>query len=75
MISLLPIANFAPFDPSKVQSYRNRRAMILASIAVAKVKKIKTSGGGKKKVSSDPLASLSPMQKAMFALAIKEAKK
>lgn len=74
MISLPPIAGFVPFDPSRVPQYRARRAMILASITLAKVKKIKTSGGKKAK-SSNPLDSLSPIQRAMFALALKEAKK
>lgn len=72
---LPPIVNFQPFDPSKVQLYRNRRAMILASIPQPKTKKIKLSEGNPRKPKLSLVDSvtslLSPAQQAMFALAMK----
>lgn len=67
MLSLPPIANFQPFDPAKVQAYRHRRAMILASVGQAKVKKISVSKGAKKLKSSQP--ALSAYLTAMLAQA------
>ena len=76
LANLPPIANFQPFDPSKVPSYRARRAMILASIVVKQPKKIKDSVvTKKKKAPTDPLSMLTPAQQAMFALAMKAANK
>lgn len=67
MLDLPPIANFQLFDPQKVQSYRLRRAMILASITQPKAKKISASKGPKR-TKSGP-APLSAYLTAMLAQA------